>query len=107
MPYPKDPNNYRIVNYTSHGPSTRQVGSDLPYCAAGPNAGVHFRLPYGTSCSDKAFNSLDEAISGCAARTKDPLVGPMHDCAWKGGDGSRSRDGKKWLCGDGRHCRDH
>lgn len=89
MPNPKDPNNYRIVNYSSPGPSTRTVGSDLPYCASGPNAGDHFRLPYGTICSDKYFESLDEAISGCAARTKDPLVGPKHDCAWKGGDGSR------------------
>ena len=100
-----DPNSYRIVNYMSHGPSTRQPGSDLPYCASGPSAGDHFRLPVGTSCGDVYFESLHDAIYGCAARTKNPIVGPKHDCAWTGGAGSR-RPGR-WYCGDGQHCRDH
>ena len=100
----KDPNSYRIVNYLGNHPARHPEGSGLPYCAAGPGAGHHFRLPVGTSCSDIYFDSLHEAQVGCAARTKNPIVGPKHDCAWKGGDGSR-RPGK-WYCGDGQHCRD-
>lgn len=89
------------------GHSNRPVGSDLPYCAAGPDAGHRFRLPYGTSCNDKYFNSEQEARAGCALRTKSPLVGFKKNCKWVGGPGSRSRDGTKWFCGDGQMCRDH
>lgn len=107
MTNPKDPNNYRIVNYSSPGPSTRQAGSDLPYCASGPGMNEHWRLPWGTTCDDKYFGNEHDAIFGCAALTKNPAVGWTHDCAWVGGPGSRSRDGKKWFCGDGQKCRDH
>ena len=105
MQNPKDPNSYRIVNYLGNAP--RPAGSDLPYCAAAPWMNEQWRLPVGTSCDDIYFASLHDAQVGCAMRTKNPVVGHRHDCAWVGGDDSRSRDGKRWYCGDGRQCRDH
>ena len=79
--------------------------SELPYCAAGPTAGDSFRLPWGTSCSDKYFTNEHDAIAGCASRTKNPLLGHIHDCKWRGLP-RRTRDGLKWYCADGQECRD-
>ena len=126
--------NYQTINYLGRplkeaytlcasGPYAPEKELMLPAWTPGlPDipSGIMYpqRLPPGTSCDEIGVDWPAEYMNDptyvreledrmktfCAGKTKNPIIGYRHNCAWKGAKKQLTDYAVQWTCSDGPHC---